>query len=70
LPFESSKETVLFALYHENAYNNYSDLPNANPRCPKLLIVLPNVCFIQTLSLENVRGSNLNKCCPDMRPGL
>jgi hypothetical protein len=65
LPFVSSKETVLFPLYYENAYNNDSDLPNSNPRCPQLL---PNVYFIQTAALENVRGSNLNKCCPVHEP--
>ena len=32
LPFVSSKETVLFKLYHENAYKNDSVLPNTNPR--------------------------------------
>ena len=52
---------MLFPLYHENAYNNDSDLPNSNPRCSQLV---PNVYFIQTAALENVRGSNLNKCCP------
>ena len=62
LLFVSSKETVLDPLYHENAYKNDSDLPNTNPRWPQL--VVPNVYLIQTASLENVRGSNLNKCCP------
>ena len=57
----SSKETVLFPLYHENAYNNDSDLPNSNPRRPQLV---PNVYFIQTAAIEKVRGLNLNKCCP------
>jgi hypothetical protein len=61
LPSVSSKETVLFKLYHENAYINDSVLPNANPRCPQL--VVPDVFLIQA-ALENVRGSNLNKCCP------
>ena len=41
LPSVSSKETVLKLLYHENAYNNTSDLPNTNPRC--LQLVVPNV---------------------------
>ena len=62
LPSESSKETVLFELYHENAYKNDSVLPNTNPRCPQLFIVLPDVFLIQA-ALENVRGLNLNKCC-------
>ena len=61
-PSESSKETVLNPLYHENAYNNDSVLPNANPRCPQL--VVPDIYFIQTAALVNVRGLNLNKCCP------
>jgi hypothetical protein len=64
LPFVSSKETVLFPSYHENAYNNDSVLPNTSPRCPKLMLLLPNVYFIQTAAFENVRGLNLNKCCP------
>jgi hypothetical protein len=64
LPFLSSKETVLKPLYRENAYKNNSDLPNTNPRCPQLLLVLPNVYLIQTAALENVRGSNLNRFCP------
>ena len=58
----SSKETVLFELYHENAYKNDSVLPNTNPRWPQL--VVPDVYFIQTAVLVNVRGLNLNKCCP------
>jgi hypothetical protein len=62
LPSVSSKETVLNPLYHENAYKNNYDLPNTNPRCPQL--VVPSVFLIQTSALENVRGSNLNKCCP------
>ena len=61
LPFVSSKETVLFPSYHENAYNNDSDHPNSNPRCPQLV---PNVYFIQTAALVNVRGLKLNKYCP------
>jgi hypothetical protein len=68
VPSVSSKETVLFPSYHENAYKNDSDLPNANPRCPQLEIVLPDVYFIQSAALENVRGLNLNKCCPE-QPG-
>jgi hypothetical protein len=55
---------VLFELYHENAYKNDSVLPNTNPRCPQLPKEVPGVYFIQTAALENVRGSNLNKCCP------
>jgi hypothetical protein len=66
LPSESSKETVLFPLYHENAYKNDSDLPNTNPRCPQL--VVPIVYIIQTAGLENARGSNLNRCCPVQEP--
>ena len=66
LPSVSSKETVLKLLYHENAYKNNSDLPNTNPRCPQL--VVPNVYLIQTAALENVRGLNLNKCCPVQEP--
>jgi hypothetical protein len=62
LPSVSSKETVLKPLYHENAYINDSVLPNANPRCPQL--VVPDVYFIQTAALVNVRGLKLNKCCP------
>ena len=61
LPSESTKETVLKLLYHENAYINDSVLPNANPRCPQL--VVPDVYFIQTSALVNVRGLKLNKCC-------
>jgi hypothetical protein len=53
---------VLNPLYLENAYNNDSVLPNANPRCPQL--VVPNVYFIQSVALEKERGLNLNKCCP------
>ena len=64
LPSVSSKETVLKPLYHENAYINDSVLPNSRPRCPQLSKELPDVYFIQTAALENVRGSNLNKCCP------
>ena len=64
LPSESSKETVLNPLYHENAYTNDSVLPNTNPRCPQLVLLLPNVYFIQTAAFVNVRGLNLNKCCP------
>ena len=70
LPSVSSKETVLNPLYHENAYTNDSVLPNTNPRCPQLVLLLPNVYFIQTAALENVRGSNLNKCCPVHEPAL
>jgi hypothetical protein len=65
LPSVSSKETVLKLLYHENAYINDSVLPNANPRCPQL--VVPDVFLIQA-ALENVRGLNLNKCCPVHEP--
>ena len=65
-PSVSSKETVLFPLYHENAYKNNSDLPNTNPRCPQL--VVPNVYLIQTPALENVRESNLYNCCPVQKP--
>ena len=69
LPSEFSKETVLFPSYHENAYKNASDLPNANPRCPQLVAVLPIVFLIQIASVEKVIGSNFNKCCPE-QPGL
>ncbi len=61
-PSVSSKETVLYPLYHENAYNNTSDLPNSNPRCPQLFV--PFVYLIQIGALEKVSGLNLNKCCP------
>jgi len=54
---------VLNSLNHEKAYKNNSDLPNTNPRCPQF--VVSNVYFIQTAALENVRGSNLKKCCPE-----
>jgi hypothetical protein len=54
---------VLYPLYHENAYKNNSDLPNSNPRCPQSSV--PIVYFIQVGVLENVRGLNLNKNCPE-----
>ena len=53
---------MLNPLNLENANKNNSDLPNTNPRWPQL--VVPNVHLIQTAALENVRGSNLNKCYP------
>ena len=53
---------MLEELYHENAYIKDYDLPNTNPRCPQFIV--PKVYFIQSGSLENLRGSNLNKCCP------
>ena len=60
---ESSKETVLYPFFHENEYNNYSDLPNSNPKCPKSFI--PTVFILQIGTLETARGSNLNKRYPD-----
>jgi hypothetical protein len=60
---ESSKETVLYPFFHENEYNNYSDLPNSNPKCP--LSFIPYVFFLQIGTLETARGSNLNKRFPD-----
>ena len=49
-------------LNFENAYKNCSYLPNTNPRCPQSSI--PTVFLIQA-GLENKRGSNLNKFCPE-----
>jgi hypothetical protein len=51
---------VLLPLNQENAYKNYSYLPNSNPKWPQL--VVPNVYLIQIGSIENLIGSNLNKC--------
>ena len=53
---------MLLPLNHENAYKTDFDLPNSNPKCPQLFV--PKVYFIQIGTLENVRGSNLNKCWP------
>ena len=56
---------MLYRLYHENEYKSCSFLPNTNPRCPQLLVLLPIVFLIQTdVDVEDQRGSNLNKCCP------
>jgi hypothetical protein len=48
----SSKETVLSPLNQENAYKNYYDLPNVNPRCPQLSLELSNVYLTQIVELD------------------
>jgi hypothetical protein len=54
---------VLKLLNLENAYNKLSLLPKTNPKW--LQLVDPFVYFIQTGKVENMRGSNLNKCYPE-----
>ena len=55
---------MLYPLYHEKAYIDNYDLPNANPISKQLFKVFSSVYFIQIGSLENIRGSNLNNYCP------
>jgi hypothetical protein len=59
----SSSDTVLKPLNHENAYTNISPLPNTNPKCPQLVVLIPIVYFVKSGG-ENERGLNLNKCYP------
>jgi hypothetical protein len=63
-PKISSKVTVFNELNYEKVYKNCSFLPNVNPRCPQLLILLPMVFLYHMGILENDFGSNLKKCYP------
>ena len=57
----SNNVTVLFKLYREKEYINFSFLPKVNPRWPQLFELLAIVCLDHIGALENVRGSNLYK---------
>lgn len=49
-------------MYHENAYKNYSNLPNTNPRCEQSVEI---VVLIQIVAIES-EGLNLNKLNPPL----
>ena len=57
----SNNVTVLFKLYREKEYINFSFLPKVNPRCPQLFELLAIVCLDHIGALENVTGLNLYK---------